>query len=243
MVNGKHDSVNSARRSQCGMYACGKRRQPDASPTRMSAINPPRNNAARIHSATCGRLRISPRGGSFCCANSSGSAPLSSAARRSRRFAAGVSVGSCGSSLNSRGTVMMLAPKKSGQQGNAHPSERSQGTPSRGSHQKCGTKKSEWANRALARQDSHQRECHNCTREDCQRYPTPQLRMRFRHAEQVNRGVLPVKDFRAGCALRRRENLRSRQVRRGRFSCAFRNFAGHRPDTSTNTATQKQNFR
>src|SRR5271156_2933051 len=228
--------------SSAEMRACRERRQPDASPTRMSAINPPRNSAARIHSATGRRLRISPRGGSFGCANSSESPSLSSSERRSPRSEPGVAAGSCGSSLNLWGTVTMLAPKKSGRQGNARPFERPQGNSSRCSLQKCGTKNSEWTNRALARQDFHQRERHDCAREDCQRHPSPQLRMRFRHAEQVNRGIRPVKNFRAGHALRRRKSFRSRPTLGGRFARAFGNLAGHCPDTSTNRGKQKQNF-
>ena len=126
--------------SSAGMGACGKRRQPDASPTRMSAINPPRNNAASIHSAKGGRLRIRPRGGSFCRANSSESASLSSARRRSSASEAGAPEGSCGSSLNSRGTLTMLAPKKSGRQANARPSESFQRNLARFSQQSCGRK-------------------------------------------------------------------------------------------------------
>jgi hypothetical protein len=85
----------------------------------MSAINPPRNKAARIHNATGGRLRIKPRGGSFCCANSSESASLSSAGWRPPEVAARAAGGLCGSSLNSGGTLTMLAPKKSGRQASA----------------------------------------------------------------------------------------------------------------------------
>src|SRR5271154_646378 len=50
------NAIPSIARGDSGpeMCACRERRQPDASSTRMSAINPPRNSAARIHSATCG---------------------------------------------------------------------------------------------------------------------------------------------------------------------------------------------
>ena len=169
--------------SSVEMCARGKRRQPDSRPTRMSAIKPPRNKAARIHSTTGGRLRINPRGGSFCCAKSSESAPLSSAGWRSPCFAAGAVAGSWGTSLNSRGTLTMLAPKKRGRQANARPSERSQDRPPRFSHQSCGVKKPECANRASARQYSYQRECRDCTRQDCQRHPASQPRMRFRQGK------------------------------------------------------------
>jgi hypothetical protein len=206
----------------------------------MSAINPPRNKAARIHNATGGRLRIRPRGGSFCCANSRDSAS-SSARRRSFRSAAGAASGSRGSSLKSGGTATMLAPKKSGRQGFVH--QRAIGESRLASaFLKSRRKTAACAQHGLARQNSHQRECHDCTREDCQHHPTAQTRMGFRHAEQVNRGIRSVKNFRARRALRRRENFRIRHVRRGRFACAFRNFAGHCPDTSTNACTQKQNF-
>jgi hypothetical protein len=123
------NAIPSIARGDCSAELCadGKRRQPDESPTRMRAINPPRNKAASIHSATCGRLRISPRGGSVCRANSSESASLSSPAPGSLEAAARPAGGLCGSSLNSRGTATMLAPKKSGRQGDAYPSIRSQG--------------------------------------------------------------------------------------------------------------------
>jgi hypothetical protein len=238
MVNGKHDSVNSARRLQRGNVSCGKSRQPDERPTRMRAINPPRNSAARIHSATCGRLRISPRGGSFCCANSRESVSLSSVRRRSPAPEAGALAVLWGSSLNSGGTATMLAPKKSGRQEIVH-------------HRSIRERRlvsvnvellRETARCALARQNSNQRECHDCTGKDCQRHPPPQLRMRFRQAEQMNRGILPVENFRAGRALRCRENFRHRPMLGGNLSRTFGNVAGHCPDTSTNGGAQKQNF-
>jgi hypothetical protein len=105
------------------------------------AVNPPRNKAASIHSATCGRLRISPGGGSVGRANSSESASLSSPALGSLEAAARPAGGLCGSSLNSRGTATMLAPKKSGRQGNACPSIRSQGNSFSFSHQSRGAEK------------------------------------------------------------------------------------------------------
>ena len=167
------------------MYACRKRHQPDSSPTRISAINPPRNSAARIHSATCGRLRISPRGGSFCCANSRESVSLSSVRRRSPAPEADVLVVSWESSLNSRGTATMLAPKKSGRQGIVHQRGIAEGRLA-SVIVKSRRKASPCEHRALARQNCHQGECHDCTGEDCQRHPSPQLWMRFRHAEQMN---------------------------------------------------------
>jgi hypothetical protein len=241
MVNGKHDSVNSARRFQYGNVSCGKSRQPDESPTRMRAISPPRNSAARIHSATCGRLRISPRGGSFCCANSRESVSLSSVRRSSPAPEAGALAVSWGSSLNSRGTATMLAPKKSGRQEIVYHRSIGERRPAsvnvelRRNTARC-------ARSALARQNSNQRECHDCTGEDCQCHPPPQLRMRFRQAEQMNRGILPVENFRAGRALRRREYFRRRPSLGGNSSCTFGNLTGHCPDTSTNATAQKQNF-
>jgi hypothetical protein len=118
MVNGKRDSVNSTpAHKEIGADSCRIRSQPEASPTSMRAINPPSNNAARIHTATCGRLRISPRGGCVGSAKSSESSPVSSTGWRTRRSAAGAAVGARGSSLNSGGTMTMLAPKKSARQG------------------------------------------------------------------------------------------------------------------------------
>jgi hypothetical protein len=153
-----------------------KRRQPDASPTRMRAIKPPRNNAARIHSATCGRLRISPRGGSFCRANSSESPSLSSAGWGPPRPAAGAVGGSRGSSLNSRGTLTMLAPKKSKRQGNVDGKAREKRRLA-SALEASRRQTAEYANRALARQNTNQCERHDCASEDSQRHPTPQLRM------------------------------------------------------------------
>jgi hypothetical protein len=135
----------------------------------------------------------------------------------------------------------MLAPKKSGRQGIVHHSSIGEGrlasviVESRRRIAPC-------ARHELARQNSNQRECHDCPGEDCQRHPPPQLRMRFRHAEQMNRWILPVENFRAGRALRRRENFRRRPSLGGNSSCAFGNLTGHCPDTSTNAAAQKQNF-
>jgi hypothetical protein len=102
MVNGKRNSVNSTgadAKAEAG--ARGKRLQSEASPTRSKAINPPNNNAARIHTATCGRLRISPRGGSLGRAKSSESSPVSSTGWRAPLSAAGAVSRSCGSLLNS----------------------------------------------------------------------------------------------------------------------------------------------
>ena len=137
------NTIPSIARGDCGAELCayGKRRQPDESPTRMRAINPPRNKAASIHSATCGRLRISPGGGSVGRANSSESASLTSPALGSLEAAARPAGGLCGSSLNSRGTATMLAPEKSGRQGNARPSIRSQGNSFSFSHQSRGAEK------------------------------------------------------------------------------------------------------
>jgi hypothetical protein len=124
MVNGKRDSVNSTgvhkhMRSVAQKTAGKKRSQSEDSPTRIRAINPPSSNAARIQTATCGRLRISPRGGSIGRANSSSSSPVSSTGWRAVRSAAGVAAGSRGSSLNFCGTATMLALKKSMRQAKA----------------------------------------------------------------------------------------------------------------------------
>ena len=210
------------------LYSSGKHRQPDASPTRMRAISPPRNKAASIHSTTGGRLRINPRGGSFCRAKSSDSASLSSARRRSPAPDVGVLAGSWGSSLNLRGTATMLAPKKSGRQGIVHHRSIREGHLA-SVNDELLRETAPCAHRALARQNSNQRECHDCPGEDCQRHPSPQPRMRFRQAEQMNRGILPVENFRAGRALRRREYFRRRRPSLGGNSaCTFGSLAGHR---------------
>ena len=53
-----------------------------------------------------------------------------------------------------------------------------------------------------------------------------------------------MKNFRAGRALRRRENFLSRHVRsRAILVHALGSLAGHRPDTSTNARAHKQNFK
>ena len=181
------NAIPSIARGDCSAELCadGKRRQPDESPTRMRAINPPRNKAASIHSATCGRLRISPGGGSVGRANSSESASLTSPALGSLEAAARPAGGLCGSSLNSRGTATMLAPKKSGRQGIVHQRGIAEGRLA-SVIVKSRRKASPCEHRALARQNCHQGECHDCTGEDCQRHPSPQLWMRFRHAEQMN---------------------------------------------------------
>lgn len=169
--------------SSAEMHACEKRRQPDSSPTRMSAISPPSSNAAKIHSTTGGRLRINPGGGSFCCANSSASVSLSSAGRRSPDAAALATGGRCGSSLNLRGTVMMLAPKKSGRQANTGSSDGGPQIHLASTSKSAERKNLVCSNLALARQNSNQRECHDCTSEDCQNYPAPQPRVRFREGK------------------------------------------------------------
>ena len=118
MVNGKRNSVNSTEaHPESSAGPRGKQRQSETSPTRSRAINPPSNNAARIHTATCGRLRISPRGGSLGRATSSESSPVSSTGWRARLSAVGAASRSRGSLLNSRVTATMLAPKKTMRQG------------------------------------------------------------------------------------------------------------------------------
>jgi hypothetical protein len=120
MVNGKRDSVNSAEAHPgSGTGPRVKQSQSEASPTSSKAINPPRSNAARIHTATCGRLRISPRGGSLGRAKSSESSPVSSTGWRAPLCAPDAASRSCGSLLNSGVTASMLAPKKTMRQGKA----------------------------------------------------------------------------------------------------------------------------
>jgi hypothetical protein len=91
----------------------------------------------------------------------------------------------------------MLAPTKSAQQGKVS---------QRGGVERClaspikdtGRKTSRYSNRALASQNSNQRQSHDCARNDCQRYPTTQLRMGVRQAQHVNRRIRSVKNLRAG---------------------------------------------
>ena len=207
MVNGKSNSVNSV-----GAHAEGaagtqeSQRQSEARPTSSRAIIPPRNSAARIQNATCGRLRISPRGGSVSRAKSSASSSVSSTGWRTPWAASGVVAGSCASSLNSRGTKMMLAPKKSTRQGKVC-AKSAEEEPLYYPINDAQQKTSRCSNRALVNQNSHQRECHDGSRQDCQQHPTAQLWMRLRQAQQVNGRIGSVKNFRARRALRGRERL------------------------------------
>jgi hypothetical protein len=145
MVNGKRNSVNSAEAHlKYGAGTRGKQSQSEANPTSSRAINPPSKNAARIHTATCGLLRINPRGGSFGCAKSSESSPVSSTGWRAPLSAAGVALRSGGSLLNSCVTATMLAPKKTTRQGKACPKSLPENVP--GSGRTWGGENSECSN-------------------------------------------------------------------------------------------------
>jgi hypothetical protein len=101
----------------------------------------------------------------------------------------------------------MLAPKKSAPQGKVSKSEcvKSGFT---SAIEDAGPKKPTWSNLVLTSQNSNQRERHDCTRQDCQRHPTAQLRMRSRQAQHVDRRVGAVKNLCAGCSFSGRERFR-----------------------------------
>jgi hypothetical protein len=137
----------------------------------------------------------------------------------------------------------MLAPKKTMRQGKACRNRDGQSREV-SALRRCGRQERDGleSNRVLAAQNSNQRECHDCSRKECQNHPAPQLRVRLRQAQHVYRGIGAVKNHRARRSIRGREYFRRRSRLGGTRPGAFRNFAGHCPDTSTNHRGQKQNF-